>query len=136
MQTAFIIYIRAVGIYLIMTLPVIIAPFMYIISAMYVLMYGWFAWALFTAIYLCTRHIKTYEYRMLLLWAGVIPSVAFAFHMLGLFNPDLDVWRSSVYMAFPAVAVGAGWLSLNLSGKAVRDECRNKLEVQETENIN
>ena len=125
MKTPFIIYIRAVGIYMLVTSPVIIAPIMYIISAMYVLIYGWFAWALFSLIYACTWRMKEYENRLLVLYPSVIAAVAFAFHMLGLFNPDLDVWNSGEFMLFPAAAVVAGWISLNQARKTILRECRH-----------
>jgi hypothetical protein len=53
-MTPFIIYARAVGIYCLLTLPAITLPIMYLVSVTYVLIYGWFAWALFTIIYFIT----------------------------------------------------------------------------------
>jgi hypothetical protein len=52
METPFIIYIKAVGIYALITIPALGMPVMYLISMMYVFLYGWFAWAVFTIIYL------------------------------------------------------------------------------------
>ena len=121
MTTAFIIYIRAVGIYMLVTLPVLIAPFMYILSAFYVLIYGWFAWALFSLIYVLSRYLKVYETRMAVLVPGVVVSVAFAFHMLGIYNPELDVWNAGGFLLFPVAGVLAGWISLSMSWKTIRN---------------
>ncbi|HEX7902542.1 MAG TPA: hypothetical protein VF487_01595 [Chitinophagaceae bacterium] len=119
MQTAFLIYIRAVGLYMVVTLPVLIAPIMYFVSVIYVFIFGWFAWGLFSVIYLLCTQIKTYETKMLLLIPGVVISVAFAFHMLGVFNRDLDVWNSGGFMLFPITGVIAGWISLFMARKKI-----------------
>ena len=120
MLIPFIIYIRAVGLYMILTFPVLMIPEIYVISVFYVLIYGWFAWAVFTMIFLLCRSTRNYERKMGLLILAVIPSVAVAFHVLGLFNPDLDVWHSGVFMLFPVAGVLAGWISVFQSRKSIR----------------
>jgi hypothetical protein len=120
MLIPFIIYIRAVGLYMLITLPILIAPFMYFFSVFYVLVYGWVAWGLFSLIYFLCRKIRNYEMKMGLLIWGVIPSVALAFHILGLCNPELDAWNSGGFLLFPVAGVFAGWISVFLARKTIR----------------
>jgi hypothetical protein len=120
MLTPFIIYIRAVGLYMLITFPVLMIPEIYLVSVIYVLIFGWFAWAVFTILYLLCRKVRNNEKKMSLLIVAVIPSVATAFHILGLFNPDLDVWHSGVFMLFPVAGVLAGWISVFQSRKSIQ----------------
>lgn len=127
MLISFIIYIRAIGFYLLFTLPLIIMPLLYFVSALYVLFYGWFAWALFTIIYHISGQSKTYGIRMLILVLGVLASVCFAFHMLQVLGVEEAVWNSGGYLLVPLIAVIAGWVSLYMSAR----EIRVKFDMQE-----
>ena len=122
MLIPFIIYIRAIGIYLLITLPVLIAPFMYFLSAIYAFFYGWFAWLVFSLLYQLIRRIKSYESKMGCMVLAVIPSVAFAFQVLDYLNPELDAWNSGGYLLFPVVAVIAGWVSVFIAGKVIKQQ--------------
>src|SRR5215213_7371525 len=133
MQTPFIIYIRAVGLYMLVTLPVIIAPFMYIISAIYVLLFGWFAWGLFTIFYLLLYPVKQYAIKMISLMIAVIISVGFAFQMIEVFGTERDVWNSGSFLLFPFAGVIAGWISLLMSWKQVQAGCVVMTDVVEFE---
>lgn len=113
MTTPFIIYLRAVGIYAAVTLPALVLPIMYIISFAYVLMYGWFAWALFTLIYLVIKRTEVNSTaKVFLLLCGVVVAVVFAFQMLEVLNVESNIWRSGLFLLFPAGAVIAGWISV------------------------
>lgn len=127
MLPSFIIYIRAIGLYLLFTLPLLIMPVLYFVSALYVLFYGWFAWALFTIIYLFSANCKTYGTRMLVLISGVLAAVCFSFHMLQVLGVEEGVWNSGGYLLFPLFAVIAGWVSLFMSAR----EIRGKFEMQQ-----
>ncbi len=113
MKTPFIIYIWSVGIYCLLTLPAIFFPIMYMISVFYVLIFGWFAWALFTIIYLMVEKADTgYVSKMLLHFIAVPVSVAFAFQMIEVFDAEKNVWHSGGYLLFPLAATISGWISL------------------------
>lgn len=128
MKTPFIIYVRAVGIYALLTIPALVLPIMYIISIMYVLFYGWFAWAVFTFIYLFTVFCNpTYHVKMGILTLGVFIAVLFAFQMLEILKVQENIWHSGGFLLFPLAAVVSGWVSLNISRERVRTVSRNLL---------
>jgi hypothetical protein len=113
MKTPFIIYIRAIGIYAAVTLPALAIPVIYFISLSYVLRYGWFAWALFTLIYLSIRSARSSSAtKSIFLLCGVVASVIFAFQMLEVLSVERNIWRSGLFLLFPAGAVLAGWISV------------------------
>jgi len=128
MKTPFIIYIRAVGIYALITIPALAMPVMYFISMMYVLFYGWFAWAVFTTIYLvtvfCNPGLKS---KMVILSMGVVAAVAFAFQMLEVLAVQKNIWNSGPFLLFPLAAVISGWISLSASTGRVRIDNRDLL---------
>src|SRR5687768_7691283 len=112
MKTPFIIYIRAVGIYALLTIPALFFPIMYIISIMYVLFYGWFAWAIFTFIYLVTTFCNpAYHIKMGILTIAVVVAVLFAFQMLEVLGVQDNIWDSGGFLLFPVAAIFSGWIS-------------------------
>jgi len=119
MKTSFVIYIWAVGLYAVLTIPAIFIPLLYLISIFYVLLYGWFAWGLFSMIYLLTDVLRmNYPSKIVVLVTGVVISVAFAYQMLEILDVENDVWHSE-FIWFPLAAVIAGWTSLCLARKQV-----------------
>lgn len=133
MQTAFIIYIRAIGIYCLVTLPAIVLPIMYVISLFYVAVYGWFAWGVFTVVYLVTDHFRlNYPTRMLVLSAGVVAAVLFAYQMLEILHVEENIWESE-FILFPVAAIIAGWVSLATLATKVKAGCPGYKEVNDEE---
>ncbi len=128
MKTPFIIYIRAVGIYALLTIPALFLPIMYIISMVYVLFYGWFAWAVFTLIYLVTVFCNPgYAVKMGILTVAVVVAVLFAFQMLQVLGVEDNIWYSGPFLLFPLAAVISGWVSLNTSRERVKNVNRDLL---------
>jgi hypothetical protein len=129
MKNSLLIFLTAIGIYALITIPALVFPPMYILSIGYVIVYGWFAWFLFFVFYQLLEVLKiSYERKMTGLFVSIIPAVAFAFHMLEVFDVEDNVWHSDQFLLFPIVAVISGWISLY--------NFRNKLkytEVDETE---
>lgn len=123
MKMPFIIYVRAIGLYALVTLPAIMIPVIYFISLVYVLIYGWFAWALFTIIYLLVvqRSVR-YDVQLPLLFAGIVVAVLFAFQMIQVLRIEENIWQSGPFLLFPAGAVLAGWISLFQSRIKIRDK--------------
>jgi len=127
-MTPFIIYARAVGIYCLLTLPAITLPIMYLVSVTYVLIYGWFAWALFTIIYFiivfCNPNFLS---KMSILFVGVVIAVAMSFQMLEILKADYTVWHSGAFLLFPLAAIVSGWISLYTSREKIKAANRNLL---------
>jgi hypothetical protein len=118
MATSFIIFIRAIGIYALFTIPVIFSPPIYIISMLYVITFGWFACALFIFISLVTINTtSSFAIRMPVLALAVPLSVAFAFQLIEVFGWERDVWHSGGFLMFPVAATISGWVSLMLSAQ-------------------
>jgi len=128
MKTPFIIYIRAVGIYALITIPALGMPVMYVISMIYVLFYGWFAWAVFTTIYFGTNFCNPgFKSKMVILSIGVVVAVAIAFQMLEVLGVEKKIWSSGLFLLFPLAAVISGLISLSASTQKVRIDSRDLL---------
>ena len=128
METPFIIYIKAVGIYALITIPALGMPVMYLISMMYVFLYGWFAWAVFTIIYLAAIFCNPgFRSKMVILSIWVVVAVAIAFQMLEVLAVQKNIWNSGPFLLFPLAAVISGWVSLSASAKRVRIDNRDLL---------
>lgn len=139
MKTPFIIYMWSVGLYCLLTLPAICLPIMYMISIFYVLTFGWFAWALFSIIYLIVdKTVHVTITRMLLLFIAVPVSVAFAFQMIEVFDAERNIWNSGSFLLFPLAATVSGWISLFAAAKRIRYSATEQLQpvVDETSLIN
>jgi hypothetical protein len=122
-KTPFAIYCRALGLYALLTLPALYFPGMYIISLMYVLMYGWFAWSFFTLLYVAVDIFPLHiVLKLSALFIAVVISVAFAYHMLGVLGVEENVWHSG-FIIFPFAAVIAGWISVCISSEKIRSSC-------------
>ena len=136
MLTPFIIFARAVGIYALITLPVLLSPIIYFFSIFYVLVYGWFAWALFTVISLAGQQATRAHHTRMLIMAIAIPvSVAFAFQMIEVFKSWENVWQSGGFLAFPAAATICGWISLFWTEKKIRAANPDILQIINKETI-
>lgn len=126
MKIPFKIYIQSVGVYALLTMPVLIFPFMYFISLFYVVLFGWFAWLLFTMVYFFTdRYNIRFETKMTILVLSIPVAVAFSFQMLQVFLMEENVWNSGSFLLFPVAAVIAGWISLFLERKAIKKNSSN-----------
>ncbi len=117
MKTAAVIYFRALAIYMVLSLPALMIPFIYIISALYAFLFGWFALAVFALVYVFLMSCY-YVTRIILLIIAVVLAVGFAFHMIGVVHKG-DVWNTGVFLLFPIAAVIAGWISLFISWKNI-----------------
>ena len=123
MKTAFIIYIKSIGLYALLTLPALMLPIMYFISMFYVLLYGWFAFALFTIIYLLVvRRSVRYEVQITVLFLAVLISVLFSFQMLQVLQIEENIWDTGPFLLFPVAAVAAGWIALFSNRAKIKDQ--------------
>jgi len=123
MKTSFIIYCRAVGLYALLTLPALLLPPMYLMSLLYVLLFGWFAWFVFTLLYIAISNLVfDFVFKLLALFIAVVIAVAFAYYMLGTIIIKDDIWHTG-FIIFPFAAVIAGWSSVCVSGEKIRASC-------------
>ena len=121
MKTPFIIYMWSVGLYCLLTLPAMFLPIIYMISIFYVLTFGWFAWAVFSIIYLIIdKAVNDIFQKMLLLFISVPVAVAFAFQMIEVFDAERNIWDSGSFLLFPLAATVSGWISLFTAAKRVQ----------------
>ncbi len=109
-----VIFMRALGIYLLMTLPVMAAmPAMYGLSALYAASFGWIAAALFMAFfYLLGKLPLDSSGKYFLLCLAVTAAVAIAFQMMEMTGVQRNIWQSGPFLFFPIVAIISGWLSV------------------------
>jgi hypothetical protein len=139
MKTPFIIYIWSVGLYCLLTLPAVFLPIMYMISVFYVLTFGWFAWALFSIIYIIVdKTVFANIAKMFLLFIAVPVAVAFAFQMIEVFDAERNIWHSGSFLLFPLAATVSGWISLIAAAKRIQYSATEQLQpvVDETSLVN
>ncbi len=133
MNTAFVIYFRAIGLYCLVTLPAIVLPIMYIISLFYAAIYGWFACALFVIVYVLADHFKLrYLPRMLVLSVATVASVLLAYQMMEVIGVEDNVWQSE-FILFPVAAIISGWVSLFTLAHRVKEDCPDFADTNDAE---
>ena len=131
MKTAFVIYCRAVGLYALLTLPALYVPVMYAMSLVYVLIYGWVAWFVFSLLSLLLNNLPLdFVPKLFALFTAVVMSVACAYHLMGIAGVWEDVWHSG-FVIFPFAAVIAGWISVCVSRETIRNSCYAREEPSE-----
>lgn len=120
-KTAIVIFFRAIGIYLLLTFPAMMAlPMMYIISAGYALSFGWIAAALFLLLLFLLQKLKCrIPLKRAFVYSAVLIAVAIAFQAMELAGAQQHVWQSGGFLLFPAAAVIAGWISVFFSKRAI-----------------
>jgi len=120
-RTGLLVFIRAIGIYLLMTIPALGVPVMYLISGSYVISFGWIAAAIFLLVLLFLQRIQTAgPVKTVLLYAAVPAAVAVAFQMMEVLGVEHNIWQSGLFLIFPGAAVVSGWLSLVISKRSIK----------------
>ncbi len=122
MKTSTNIFFRAMGIYLLLTLPALLEPIIYIYSIIFMLMYCWFAGIIFCVIfYLLQLGKKNYDTAIMTLAITIPVSVVIALQLMEVFGTWDKVWHAGLFLLFPAAAVVAGWISLYKSTQNIQD---------------
>ena len=120
-KTGFLIFLRAIGIYLLLTLPTLGVPAMYLLSAGYALSFGWIAGLLFLLAFCLLQKINiAFITKQILLYVFVPVAVLVAFQMMDVLGAWDNVWASGGFLLFPAAAVVSGWISLATSGQKIK----------------
>ncbi|MEP6747384.1 MAG: hypothetical protein ABJB86_06645 [Bacteroidota bacterium] len=120
-KLVFVLFIRAMGIYLLMTLPALAAlPVMYVMSAAYAISFGWIAGFLFLLLfYLLQKANRGIHIKQICLYAAIAVSVLVAFQMMEITKQQYNIWQSGICLLFPAAAVVSGWISTAVSPKKI-----------------
>jgi hypothetical protein len=123
MLTSFIVFLRAVGLYLLFTLPTIAFPPMYLLSAFLAISFGSVACFLFMWCYLfLSKSRMNYRGKWNILIAVIPVAVAAGYLAMGLFDIQGELWGFNLFMVFPGIGLIAGWASLFISRKKIREE--------------
>jgi len=122
MKLSFIIYLQAVGFYLLLTLPTLTVPVIYMFSAMYATTAGLVAWAVFAVVFLIVNHQKpSINVTKATLFTTIVFAVAAAYKVLLLVAmPGREFWRVDEFIAFPIVAVLAGWIGIAINLRSIK----------------
>jgi hypothetical protein len=120
-KTSFIVFIRAIGFYLLMTLPALVAlPVMYVMSAAYAISFGCIAGFLFLFLFYLLQKTKIgIRSKQIFLCAAVAIGVLAAFQMMEITKAQDNIWQSGICLLFPAAAVVSGWISTAISWRQI-----------------
>jgi hypothetical protein len=123
MRTPFIIFARAIGLYLLFTVPAIAVPFMYAYSAFLAIVFGSTAGLTFICLYLfISKTDISFSLKRNLLFLFVLTGVALSYSLIGFFDAADQLWSFNLFLVFPAIAVISGWASLFISRNAIREQ--------------
>lgn len=126
MKTAFLIFCRSVGLYAMITLPILFIPAFYFMSLGAVLVFGWIAWALFTLLYMIiVRFSIPYLLKMLLLLFAVGISVAAAY-CIGVITINGNAEWHPECSLFLFIAAMSGCVSVIMSRDKIWKSCTSK----------
>ena len=119
-KTSCIVFARAIGIYLLITLPALVFPPMYIMSAGFALGFGWLAGLLFTLfLYFLQKAAINRKSKTILLYTSIVISVLVAFEAIEVMKAWDDVWASGPFLLFPFAAIASGCISTTISGNSI-----------------
>lgn len=121
-KNSFLVFLYALGLYLLLTLPALVFPPMYLLSASIVLTFGWIAGVLFMILFAFLVRVRTsWRMRQLLLYLLVAVCVLPAFQSVELAGRWDNIWNAGLLLLFPACAVTAGWLSIRFSRRRIHE---------------
>jgi MFS family permease len=128
---AVVVYVHALLIYLLITLPTIAIPLMYVMSAIYAFIFGFASCGVFTLIYLLVKNAELKLQTSFTVLSITIPvAVAVGHTLIGVFISDMDVWDFNPFLGFPAVAVISGWISLYANRKPVKEDLTGEVDPE------
>jgi hypothetical protein len=123
MRTPFIIFARAVGLYLLFTIPAIAVPFIYAYSAFLAIVFGSAAGLVFICVYLLiSKTDLSFTLKRNLLFLFVFLGVALSYSLIGFFDAADHLWGFNLFLVFPAIAVISGWASLFTDRKVIKEQ--------------
>ena len=124
MKLSFLIYLKALAIYLLLTLPSLIIFPIYLLSAWYAIISGCLALASFLLVFYILQVAKTHY-----LWVTIILGLAIPFavgvayrELIASEMPERAFWTMDDYTAFPVLAIIAGWISLYKNNARIKKQ--------------
>lgn len=137
MKTVFIVFIRSLFIYLLVTLPALFSPVLYFFSAMFALSVCWVAGLIFAMGFQFVQDLKIdYSAKYYTLFVFVLLGVWIAFECIQLFGLWRNIWEESIFLLFPFAAFISGCISLSISKKAILIQFKNQSYDQEINSNN
>ncbi|MFY7965979.1 MAG: hypothetical protein ACOVO1_13860 [Chitinophagaceae bacterium] len=113
MKITFKTFSLAVLVYAIITIPIIVIPFMYFYSLALAVGFGVAAWLIYASVFSLVKKLNIItETKWLLLIVAVPIGVAFGYTLIEVFGVWNNVWNAGWLMLFPLAATVAGWISL------------------------
>lgn len=120
MKTVFIVFIRSLFIYLLVTLPALISPVLYFFSAMFALSVCWIAGLIFAMGFQFVRDLNIeHSLKYYALFLFILLGVWLAFEYIQLFGLWQNIWEESDFLLFPIAALISGCISLSISKKLI-----------------
>ena len=127
MNTVFVVFIRAIFLYLVFTLPALIVPIMYLYSVFFTACVCWIAGLIFATGFTILKQFSidlSTKYYTLFLF--VILGVWLAFECIELFHLWNYIWRDTTFLLFPLAALVSGCISLFISKQEVIIQLNNQ----------
>lgn len=126
MKTVFIVFIRSLFIYLLVTLPALFSPALYFFSAMFALSVCWVAGLVFAMGFQFVRDLNIeHSLKYYALFLFILLGVWLAFECIQLFGLWRNIWEESEFLLFPLAAFISGCISLSISKKSILFQFKN-----------
>lgn len=128
MNTILLIFVRAIFIYLAITIPSLFFAIMYFYSAMFALAVCWIAGLIFLLGYLLLSQLKlSVIVKYYSLFIFIVLGVWIAFEFIEIFKLWDHIWSEKQYLLFPLAALLSGCISLIGSRKEVISQFKNEI---------
>lgn len=123
MKTPLIIYVRALGLYLAFSLPAMVVPYIYTLSAVYAASCSFVALFIFCTIFYLLRAARVTAVVSKVILITIIPlAVGAAYKILiRVIMPDRNFWEMDEFTLFPMAAILSGWVSLYISTPKIKE---------------
>ncbi|HMC87788.1 MAG TPA: hypothetical protein VKI61_19830 [Chitinophagaceae bacterium] len=119
-KTTFVVFVRALVIYLLISIPAVAEPFMYLTSAILAVSFGWVAAVVFLLLFYSIQKLNAgLIVKNTLLYTSVAIAVLAAFQMMEVTGVEERIWYSGLFLLFPTVAIIAGCISLAISKQKI-----------------
>ncbi len=121
MKIPFIIYAQALGIYMVLSLPALFEPAIYLISATYAFCTGFVAMIAFAAVFLVLHLIKASAgIATAVLFLSIVIAVMMAYAvLLRIEMPRRSFWYVDEFTFFPVAAIVSGWVATGINYRKI-----------------
>lgn len=113
MKITFKTFSLAILAYAVITVPIIVIPFMYFYSLALAVGFGIAAWLIYSLVFFLVKQLNIIaETKWFLLIIAVPIGVAVGYTLIEVFGVWNNVWNAGWLMLFPFAATVAGWIGL------------------------